>query len=135
MRDATNNPLLENAATETSETELESDNAGSANLGPEFDTTDPMSDDSGSSHILDDDATEGDLSIYEQSGVSLTYLHGVFYTPPGFNKIRSQSRVRHSTTKRNGIAAARVDHDCDSNLDEKEINIPAKKKLKVDDGK
>ena len=124
MRDATNDPLLENVATQTSETELESDNAGSANLCPEFDTMiDPMSDDSESSnysYILDPDATEEDLSIYEQSGVSLTYLHGVFYTPPGFKKIRSQSRVsRHSTTKPKGIAAARADHDCDSNLEEK----------------
>lgn len=64
MQDATNNPLLENAATQTSETELESDNAGSAILGPEFDTTDPMSDDSESStysYILDPDATEEEI--------------------------------------------------------------------------
>lgn len=35
---------------------------------------------------MDPDATEEDVSIYEQSGVSLTCFHGVFYTPPGFKK-------------------------------------------------
>lgn len=133
MKDATNKPLLKSVDMQTSDHENESDNVGST---PDtmLDAVSEDSESSNYSYIMDPDATEEDLSIYEQSGVSLTYLHGVFYTPPEFKKVRSQSRLKRSQPK---ASAASVDHDIDvdSNMEEKEINIPAKKKLKVDNEK
>ena len=38
-------------------------------------------------YVMNPDDIEGH-KIYEKEGVSLTYLHGVFYTPPGFKHIR-----------------------------------------------
>lgn len=38
-------------------------------------------------YVMDPDDHEG-LRIYEESGVSLTYVNGIFYTPPGFKRSR-----------------------------------------------
>ena len=50
--------------------------------------------------------------------------------PTWIQKVCSQSRLKRSHPK---ASAASTDHDIDvdSNMEEKEINIPAKKKLKV----
>ena len=38
-------------------------------------------------YVMDPNDPEG-LRAYEESGVSLVYVNGVFYTPPGFKRIR-----------------------------------------------
>lgn len=49
-------------------------------------------------YIIDRDNHEG-LCTYEESGVSLVYVNSVFYTPPGFKRVRVKCTRAHASNE------------------------------------
>lgn len=93
---------------------------------PDIDAeTDLDSSDYTDEYVMDSDDTEG-MKRYEEEGVSLTYLHGVFYTPPGFKRVRVK-RVH---------ATASDDHESTNNENFTDGNSPSQvKKTLLEDFK
>ena len=106
-------PTFQMQCTKTSNPDHES----SSNSSDEYD------------YVMDPNASEEDLAVYQHSGVSLTYLHGVFYTPPGFKRVKRRASTAHAehddqeTDQESVCSTSDDDHDL----------TPETKKRKTDD--
>lgn len=77
-----------------SEKSLKTDNVS---IRPQ-DVSESRSSDYTDDYVMDSDDHEG-LRAYGESGVSLVYVNGVFYTPPGFKRFRVKCTRAHASNE------------------------------------